>query len=70
MNEATFSLKQCFFGIFDFMIHSIEHKVAEGTGAELEKKVSIKVEDEEIVDKEKKFSIARIRKETKPNAEG
>ena len=26
LNEATFSLKQVFYGIFDFMIHSIEHK--------------------------------------------
>ena len=55
MNEATFSLKQVFYGTFDFMIHSIEHP-------------GLDEFDEEKV--EGKFSIAKIRKEMTKNAEG
>lgn len=55
LNEATFSLKQVFYGTFDFMIYSIEHP---GLDEYDEKKV------------EGKFSIAKIRKEMTKNAEG
>ena len=47
-------MKQVFYGIFDFVIHSIEHKGLDN--------------DEGVPDG--KFSIARIRKNMNKNAEG